>query len=133
MNASLPGTLRGDLDEERVEPVGPFEHQLTHWFIPCGLGEAPETAMRKALLRAAREADADGVANLRFEATASPKDCLVAGLCPVLQPRTFRLSGDLVRIKEPPPAGHRPQEAPPGGPITVERSPRPEGGRPQAY
>lgn len=121
LNASLPGTLRGDLSEERLEPVGTFEHEVSYWFVPCGFGEAPEAELRKELLRAARESGADGVTNLRFEAYLTPMDCLVGRVCPVIQPRTFRLSGHLVRIKDPPPPGSGPQEAPPSsGPITVQ-------------
>ncbi len=122
MNASLPGTLRGDVEPERLETVGKFEHEVTHWFIPCGLGEAPETALRKEILRQVKEQGADGVANLKYEAYTGPVDCLIGRVCPIVQPRTFRLSGDLVRIKAPPLPGQRPSEAPPGGPITVHGS-----------
>lgn len=123
MNASLPGTLRGDVEPERLETVGRFEHEVNHWFIPCGLGTAPETEFRKEILRQVKERGADGVANLKFEAYTGPVDCVIGTVCPFVQPRTFRVSGDLVRIKKPPLPGERPSEAPPGGPVTVETLP----------
>jgi hypothetical protein len=120
MNASLPGTLRGDVEPERLETVGRFEHEVNHWFIPCGLGTAPETELRKEVLRQVKEQGADGIANMKLEAYNGAFDCLVGRVCPVIQPRTYRLSGDLVRIRKPPLPGQRPSEAPPGGPITVD-------------
>lgn len=123
LNASLPGTLRGDVEPERLETVGRFEHEVNHWFIPCGLGEAPEAQFRKEILRQVKEQGADGVANLKVEAYNGPVDCVVGRVCPFIQPRTFRMSGDLVRIRKPPLPGQRPSEAPPGGPITVEADP----------
>ena len=69
MNASMPGTLRGDVDAEQdVEKVGDFEASVEHWFIPFGLGDAPENDFRKALLQQAKAQGADGVANMKFEA-----------------------------------------------------------------
>lgn len=133
MNASLPGTLRGDVEPERLETVGQFEYEVNHWFIPCGLGAAPETEIRKEILRQTKEKGADGVANLKFEAYTGPVDCLIGRVCPIIQPRTFRVSGDLVRIKKPPLPGQRPTEAPPGGPITVDRAPALENGIAIAY
>lgn len=127
INASLPGTLRGDVEPERVEKVGTFAYEVNHWFIPCGLGAAPEAEIRKEILRQTKEKGADGVANLKFEAYTGPVDCVLGRVCPIIQPRTFRVSGDLVRIKKPPLPGQRPSEAPPGGPITVEAAPAPPG------
>lgn len=126
MNASLPGTLRGDLDPERdVEKVGEVSAEVNHWFIPCGLGAAPETTFRKELLEQARAQGADGVANMKFEAQGTFFDVVVGTVCPVLGPRTYRLSGDLVRIKKPPLGGLPPGDAPPGGQVTVDKDDEP--------
>lgn len=133
MNASLPGTLRGDVEPERLETVGRFEHEVNHWFIPCGLGAAPETELRKEILRQVKEKGADGVANLTFEAYTGPVDCVIGRVCPVVQPRTFRVSGDLVRIRKPPLPGERPSEAPRKGPITVDAASVEERGIAIAY
>lgn len=130
LNASLPGTLRSDVEEDKVEKVGSFEKEVNHWFIPFGIGEAPSSAFRAALLEQAKEKGADGVANLRFEAYNGCFDLLISGVtCAIVRPRTFKLSGDLVRIKKAPLAGKRPKAVEPvkvsGEQITVE-APVPE-------
>jgi hypothetical protein len=120
INASVPGTVRGDIEADDYETVGSFEHEVNHWFIPCGLGEAPEAEFRKEMLKAAKEQGADGVANVKFEAYNGCMDIIIGGLCPILAPRTFKMSGDLVRIKKPPLPGNKPTDAPPGGQVTVD-------------
>ena len=114
MNASLPGTLRSDIEESRLEKVGRFEKEMNHWFIPFGMGEAPSTMFREELLKEVHKSGADGVANLRFESYHGCFDLLVgAGTCMIVRPRTFKLSGDIVRIKKAPLPGKPPKAAPP--------------------
>ncbi|MFZ9889622.1 MAG: hypothetical protein ACO3JL_19175, partial [Myxococcota bacterium] len=124
VQSSLPGTLRTDVSSEDMTPVGSFDHEETHAFVPCGLGTSPETEMRKALLAEAHRQQADGVAELSFTVETSPLSCLVGRICPVFQTRTYRLRGKLVRLQVPALPGTVPQEAPPAGAITVERAER---------
>lgn len=113
MNASLPGTLRSDVSEGRIDKVGRFEKEVNHMFIPCGFGSAPSTAFRQALLEEAKARGADGVANVRFEAYSGCFDLLIMGAtCTIVTPRTYKLSGDLVRIRKAPLPGKPPQAAP---------------------
>jgi hypothetical protein len=122
MNASLPGTLRNDVQPEQTETVGKFETNVNHWFIPCGLGEAPEAEFRKALLQEAKAKGADGVANVKFEAYNGLMDWVIGCLsCNIIASRNFKLSGDLVRIKKPALPGSKPTEAPPAGVQTVDK------------
>lgn len=120
VQSSLPGTLRADVPSEAMTPVGKFEHEVTHSFVPCGLGASPETELRQALLSEARRQDADGVTELSFTVETSPVSCLMGRICPVFQSRTYRLQGQLVRLHVPALPGAPPQAAPPAGAIMVD-------------
>lgn len=120
VQSSLPGTLRADVPPEAMTPVGDFEYELTHAFVPCGLGSSPESELRKALLTEARQQEADGVTDLSFTVETSPVSCLIGRLCPVFQSRTYRLRGQLVRLRVPALPGAPPQAAPPAGAIMVD-------------
>ena len=112
INAKLPGTLRGDLSDEDVEVVGTYTYEGTETFI-LGYGTKKSTAYYNDLMRAAAAQNADGLTHIRFESYFTKSDWIIRHLtCTCVSPRTYRLSGDLVRIKERPLRGNKtPQEA----------------------
>ena len=110
INAKLPGTLRGDLSDEDVEVVGTYTYEGTETFI-LGYGTKKSTAYYDDLMRAAAEQKADGLTNIRFESYFTQSDWILRHLtCTCISPRTYRLSGDLVRIKERPLRGNKTPE-----------------------
>lgn len=106
MRADLPGTLRGDLDDEDVEVLGDFDIEVTRPFFGYGLvGTTPPNAFATEIAREARAKGADGVRSLRIESTFALSDLLVGCVgCggAFVMTRTYRISGELVRIKKPP-------------------------------
>lgn len=104
MRASLPGALRGDLDDEEVIIVGRVDREVSHLYLLGGLLNPPPRELLEAELRpAVQEAGADGVANLVFEARFTAFDVVVWGLSlGLVSPRTYRIRADLVRIRAPP-------------------------------
>ena len=103
MRAPLPGALRQDVGE-RLEVVGHFETQFTHYYVLHGAFGAPEEdLLYNALLSQARAHGADGVANVTVETSFRITGVAVA-ICTfsLLHPRTYKLTGDLVKIHAPP-------------------------------
>ena len=102
--ADLPGTLRGDLGPSDVEKVGTLEIEKTNWFFLSGLaGQPPADFFANDIQRQVQARGADGVANLRYE---SQDGCIDWGVSTctgsLIAPRTFKVTGDIVRIKKAP-------------------------------
>ena len=114
MNAEMPGTLRPDLAATDVEPVGSFSIQKSNTFLFWGLAGAPSAEFFAADLR--REVAAkrgDGVQNLTWESEFGCIDLLLGRLtCGLVSPRTYKLSGEVVRIKARPLPGAPPSPVP---------------------
>jgi hypothetical protein len=104
-SARVPGTVRGDVDEEAVV-VGQFDRSFTRWYFLWGLvGIGDEEIIARELKAAAQAKNADGVANLIYESEFSCWDYGIGQItCGLLSPRTYRLRGDLVKIEGPPPS-----------------------------
>jgi hypothetical protein len=104
VNAELPGTLRGDVSSTDTEKVGSLSIETSHWFFLYGLvGETPKDLISTELKKQVQAKGADGVANMTYESEDGFID-LVIGNCSAgcVTPRTYRLKGDLVRIKKAP-------------------------------
>lgn len=104
LNASLPGTLRNDVKSDQTEKVGTLSYETTHWFYLFGLVGAPEEDIFAAEIKKQVQArGADGVANLTVESKAGCFDLLVNYCtCQLIAPRTYNVTGDIVRIKAAP-------------------------------
>jgi len=107
VNADLPGTLRGDIADADVERVGPVTIEQGQWFFLWGLvGETPEDLVAAELKKQVQAKGADGVANLTWQSQFGCVD-LLAATCTAgcVTPRTYKVTGDIVRIKKAPLAG----------------------------
>jgi hypothetical protein len=106
MRSDLPGTLRADLDARDVEVLGDLDFEVTQPFFAFGLvSAATPNLFAREIEREARAKGADGVRALRIEATFTVTDLFVA--CAgcggaLVATRTYRIRGELVRIKKPP-------------------------------
>jgi hypothetical protein len=111
VNADLPGALRGDVKPEQTEKIGSFSVQKSNTFYLFGLVGAPGPDFFAAELR--RQVDdkhADGVASLRIQSEWGCVDLIVSNVTlGCISPRTYTISGDVVRIKTPPIAGKKPK------------------------
>ncbi|MCC7071332.1 MAG: hypothetical protein IT383_08415 [Deltaproteobacteria bacterium] len=104
MNAAMPGTLRTDVTAAQTEKVGTLTHETTNWFYICGLlGSPPEDVFAAEIKKQCQAKGADGVANLTYEAQTGCLDFAI-GYCTfnIITPRSYKLTGDLVRIKASP-------------------------------
>jgi hypothetical protein len=112
VNAELPGTLRGDVADSEVERVGTVTIEKGQWFFLWGLvGEPPKDFVAAELKRQVQAKGADGVANLTWQSQFGCVDVLACGCTGgCVSPRTYKVTGDLVRIKKAPLAG-RPAKA----------------------
>jgi hypothetical protein len=104
MRAKLPGTLRADVTPADVEKVGELRIEKSNYFFLAGLlGRPPADIFAADIQKAVQAKGADGVANLRYEAE---DGCLDLGIsvCTlyIVTPRTYRVTGDIVRIKKAP-------------------------------
>ncbi len=107
MNAAMPGTLRTDVGAAQTEKVGTLNYEYTHWFYICGLlGAPPEDVFASEIKKQCQAKGADGVANLTYEAQTGCLDFAIS-YCTfdIITPRSYKLTGDLVRIKVPPVPG----------------------------
>jgi hypothetical protein len=107
VNADLPGTLRGDVADSEVERVGTVTVEKSQWFFLWGLvGETPKDFVAEELKKQVQSKGADGVANLTWQSQFGCVD-LLASACTVgcVTPRSYKVTGDLVRIKKSPLAG----------------------------
>lgn len=115
LNAQLPGTLRGDVEQTDVEKVGSFTYETGNWFFLWGLvGKPPEDIFAKEIRQQVLSKGADGVSNLSVEAKSGCMD-LVIGYCTagIITPRSYVVKGDLVRIKKAPLPGAPPSTGAP--------------------
>ncbi len=104
VNAELPGTLRGDVSEPEIEKVGTLSIEKTNWFFAWGLvGAPPKDFFSTDIQKAVQAKGADGVANLKYESQEGCVDWGISGCTGYLvAPRTFKVTGDIVRIKKAP-------------------------------
>ena len=103
VNADLPGTLRSDVESRDLEVVGALSIERKHFFAVAGLvGKPPVDMFSEAIRAQVQSRGADGVANLVYESEHTCSDAGI-GVCTLgcLAPRTYRLRGDIVRIKAP--------------------------------
>jgi hypothetical protein len=101
VNASLPGTLRADVKTDQTEKVGSLDVQKTNWFFVAGLfGAAEPDFFAREIKEQVQKKGADGVANLVYESEFSCGDIFITGITAgCVAPRTFHLTGDVVRIR----------------------------------
>jgi hypothetical protein len=102
MRADLPGTLRGDVAEPELVVLAPFSVEHTQYYALNGLVGRPAADVFAAeVRRQVSRRGADGVAHLVYESTHTVGDVAI-GLCTFgcLAPRTYRLTGDVVRIRK---------------------------------
>lgn len=132
MNTALPGALRDDIEEKDMEPVGHFQLEVQHSFAPLGMGTVPGDPLRERIMEEVKARQADGVRNLRLESYNSFSDVVTRWMtCQMVQPRTYRLSGELVRIRKAALPGEEPQTMPMQPLIDPENQPSPQPGAPQ--
>lgn len=103
VNADLPGTLRSDVTKDDVETVGRFDVQKGNSFLFWGLtGQPPPDFIASELKREVKAKNGDGVQNLEYHSEFGCMDILLSSVtCGILAPRTFRFTGDIVRIRKP--------------------------------
>lgn len=107
VNADLPGTLRGDVADSDVERVGTVTIEKSQWFFLWGLvGETPKDFVAEELKKQVQAKGADGVANITWQSQFGCVDML-ASACTAgcVTPRSYKVTGDIVRIKKSPLAG----------------------------
>lgn len=103
VNADLPGTLRSDATKDDVETLGRFDVQKGNNFLFWGLtGQPPPDFIASELKRVVKAKNGDGVQNLEYHSEFGCTDILLNSVtCGILAPRTFRFTGDIVRIRKP--------------------------------
>ena len=104
VNAELPGTLRGDVTAQDVEKLGDLNVEKGHWFFLGGLvGAPPRDFFAEEIKKQVQAKGGDGVSHLRYE---SQQGCLDVGIqaCSfsIVAPRSYHVTGDIVRIKKAP-------------------------------
>lgn len=124
VNADLPGTLRADLSDADMERVSVASVEKGQWFFLWGLvGETPRDFVSAELAKQVQSKGADGIANLTWKSEFGCTDLLFAGCTGgCVTPRTYKVTGDIVRLKKAPLAG-RPAKAaalPVPGPVVVD-------------
>jgi hypothetical protein len=104
VNAALPGTLRNDVKSDQTEKVGSLNIEKTNWFFLYGLiGSPPEDVFATEIKSQVQARGADGVANLTYEAKTGCVDLIIGQLtCQLVTPRSYVVTGDIVRIKAAP-------------------------------
>jgi hypothetical protein len=107
VNATLPGTLRGDVQSSATERVGQVQIEKTNWFFLWGLvGEPPADFFAAELKQQVQAKGGDGVANLSYESQYGCVEMVVAGVTfGCVGPRAYKMTGDVVRIKMAPVPG----------------------------
>ncbi len=114
VKAQLPGTLRGDVEKTDVEKVGSFKYETGNWFFLWGLIGAPaEDVFAKEIRQQVLSKGADGVENLAVTSKSGCLDLIIgACTCALVVPRSYEVTGDLVRIKKAPLPGNPPKAGP---------------------
>jgi hypothetical protein len=120
MNADLPGTLRTDVSNDETEKVGTFTIEKSNGWLLGGLVGAPPTDFWTAdLQREVKAKGGDGAANIVYESQFSFVDELLGCVtCSIYAPRTYKLSGDIVKIREAALPGSRPKSQGSAAPST---------------
>ncbi len=104
VNAELPGTLRADVAAADTERIGQLSIEKGNWFFLYGLlGSPDKTFLSADIAKAVQAKGGDGVANLKYESSEGIVD-MVIGACSFgcVDPRSYKVTGDIVRIKKPP-------------------------------
>ena len=104
VNADLPGTLRNDVTSADTETLGQLSIEKGHWFYIAGLVGAPDKDfLAPEITKAVQAKGGDGVANLRYEASEGCVDMIIGGCTGgCIYPRSYKVTGDIVRIKKAP-------------------------------
>lgn len=104
MDANLPGTLRNDLKPGETETVGKASIEKDNWYFFWGLmGEPAKDFFSTELKKQVKAKGGDGVVNLTYESQEGCFDLFIGAITGgCIGPRTFKLSGDIVRIKTAP-------------------------------
>jgi len=107
VNADLPGTLRGDVADSETERVGTVTIEKSEWFFLWGIiGETPKDFVAAELKKQVQAKGADGVANITWQSQFGCLDLLASGCTAgCVTPRSYKVTGDIVRIKKSPLAG----------------------------
>lgn len=124
VNAALPGTLRNDVKSDQTEKVGSLNIEKTNWFFIGGLVGAPAEDVFSGEIKSQVQArGADGVANLTYEAKTGCLDLIIGGLtCSLVTPRSYVVSGDIVRIKAAPLPGNPAKSADASGVVVDDKA-----------
>jgi hypothetical protein len=103
VNADLPGVLRSDVTKADVETVGRLDVQRGHTFYLWGLlNQPPADFIAPALVREVKAQRGDGVQGFEYQSESTLTDCILSIFTlGILTPRTFRFTGDIVRIRKP--------------------------------
>jgi hypothetical protein len=104
VRAELPGALRADVTPEHLDKVGELQVQTTVFYFLGGLvGEAPRDLVARELRRQVQARAGDGVAQLTWRSEFTCTDVAIGGCTlGLVTPRTYRVSGDIVRIRQAP-------------------------------
>ena len=104
VNAELPGTLRGDVPAGEVEKVGVITIEKGNMFFLWGLAGGPSKDVFSAeIKRQVRARGADGVTNIQYDAQTGCIDLIIGGVtCGIVSPRSYKMTGDLVKIRAAP-------------------------------
>lgn len=126
MRAELPGVLRDDMTPADSENLGPLTLEKKHWFLVNGLlGRVPKDFLAADIKAAVQKRGGDGVAGLKYQSEHTCGDAAI-GACTLgcFVPRTYRVTGTIVRIHAPRLPG-RPaklvDQAPLGEPTSAEQ------------
>jgi hypothetical protein len=125
VNADLPGTLRSDVTKDDVERVDHFDVQKGNTFMFWGLtGQPPPNFVSDVLKDEVKKKNGDGVQNFEYHSESGCMDILLGSItCGIIAPRTYRFTGDVVRIRKPTLAGVAPSTDPGAPPATLAPPP----------
>jgi hypothetical protein len=101
--ADLPGALRNDLQPADTENLGTLAVEKKHYFLLNGLLGKPSKDFLAAEIKAqVQKRGGDGVAGLVYESEHTCGDAAL-GTCTLgcFVPRTYRVTGTVVRIRAP--------------------------------
>lgn len=117
MNARLPGAIRTDVEAADTEKVGTLSHEDTNYFFLYGLLGAPdENFYVDPIMSQVQAKGGDGVANLKHEASFGCLDLAIGAVTfGCVYPRSYKLTGDIVRVKKAPL---------PGKPVPSSKAPK---------
>ncbi len=114
LNASLPGTLRGDIEPgPEAQTLDSFEVEVGNTYYFWGLaGSPPLDILEQEIVQEVESRGGNGAANLEFESVREFPDLAINCVtCGIVGPWTYRIKGDAVRINVPPLPGQPPASA----------------------